>query len=75
MELEVMKYQFIEEIIRLNNKELLLKLTNLLKKENKQIKPQSEMDSFFGIWNTAEAYEIELIINHEFSKIDYESWQ
>jgi hypothetical protein len=75
MELELMKYQFIEEVIRLNNKEVLFKLKTFLQKEIKQNKPTKNINDFFGIWNKEEAQEVEEIIKTEFSKIDDESWR
>lgn len=74
MELELMKYQFIEEVIRLNNKDILEKLKNMLNRELQQTQPENVND-FFGIWSTEEAKEVEKIINTEFSKIDDESWK
>ncbi len=73
MEIKTLKYQFIEEIVRLNNPEILLNLTNLLKKLKKQKPKTHDWMRFAGIWNDEEANDILHNIK-DCEKIDLNEW-
>ncbi len=73
MEIVNIKYQFIEEIIKINDFEILLNLKNFLNNLKKQSKKQSEISKFAGIWSSEEANEISEIIK-DCEKIDFNEW-
>ena len=62
MKLQSIKYQFIEEIFKIEDKEILISLQELLKKLNNPETQKNNLDKFSGIWSDTEADDISEII-------------
>lgn len=73
MEITTIKYQFIEEIIKINNPDIILSLKKTLKKLKKQKTETPDWMKFSGIWNKEEAKEISEIIT-DCEKVDLNKW-
>jgi len=55
MELQLLKYQFIEEIMQVNSEALLVKLAEHLRYEKKDASEKVSWTKFIGIWTDNEA--------------------
>ena len=73
MEIQTLKYKFIEEIIKINNPDILLSLNNFLDKLKNKKNNKSAWMQFAGIWENEEADEISEIIK-DCEKVDIKEW-
>ncbi|MCD4791857.1 MAG: hypothetical protein K8R54_01390 [Bacteroidales bacterium] len=73
MEIQTLKYKFIEEIIKINNPDILLSLNNFLDKLKNKKNSKSAWMQFAGIWDNEEADEISEIIK-DCEKVDIKEW-
>lgn len=73
MEIATMKYQFIEEIMQINNPDILLSLKDFLKKLKVKKEKALDLEQFAGIWNDEEANEIKEAIK-DCEKVDINEW-
>ena len=73
MEITTIKYQFIKEIVQINNLEILLSLNDFLTKLKTQKTKTSNWMQFAGIWSEEEANEISEIIK-DCEKVDLKEW-
>ncbi len=73
MEISTIKYQFIEEIIQINNPEILLSLKKYLSKLKTKKDKTKEWLEFAGIWDNEEANEISDNIK-DCKKVDLNEW-
>lgn len=73
MEIQTLKYKFIEEIVKINNPDILLSLNDFLDKLKNKKNNKSEWMQFAGIWENEEADEISEIIK-DCEKVDIKEW-
>ena len=73
MEIATMKYQFIEEIMQINNPDILLSLKDFLNKLKIKKEKILDLEQFAGIWNDEETSEIKEAIK-DCEKVDINEW-